>query len=546
MNKEVIYIDVDDDITSIISKVKSIEAKIIAIVPPKRIGILQSAVNLRILQKVASNSKKHIVIITSDQTLIPLAAAANIPVAKSLQSKPEIPEVPAIQVDDDGGDIIDGSSLADTKKLPNYNKKGSNESSGIRSTPIEDYKEPDSGQNSSRGKSNKQPRVPNFNNFRKKLLIIGGGVVLLIIFLIWAMIFAPRGTVIISAKTSPESISTSVNLSTTSDTDVDKSILKAVNVTDKKETSVEFVASGKREEGDKAHGTMTLNSTTPDSVKIPVGTGFSNGNCTFTTKSEVELPGVSPGWNGSGFSVVPGKVNVKVEATQIGDECNLSSRKYESTIDKVTATGSAMEGGSKRTVTFVTQADVQNASEKIAQNNNNEQKNILVQKLGKNVRAIEDSFIATGSETNTTPQVNQEAQGGKAKLIASVTYSMYGVNQSDLDKFLISALKNKISKENNRRVYNSGVKTAKIADFKKSGDSITANITSKGQVGPKILDSEIKDRVKGKRFGDIQADLQSIEGVRDVSVELSPFWVNTIPNDTSKITIKFNIDTTGR
>ena len=519
MNKEVIYIDVDDDITSIISKVKSIEAKIIAIVPPKRIGILQSAVNLRILQKVASNSKKHIVIITSDQTLIPLAAAANIPVAKSLQSKPEIPEVPAIQVDDDGGDIIDGSSLADTKKLPNYNKKGSNESSGIRSTPIEDYKEPASGQNSSRGKSNKQPRVPNFNNFRKKLLIVGGGVVLLIIFLIWAMIFAPRGTVIISAKTSPESISTSVNLSTTSDTDVDKSILKAVNVTDKKETSVEFVASGKREEGDKAHGTMTLNSTTPDSVKIPVGTGFSNGNCTFTTK---------------------------VEATQIGDECNLSSRKYESTIDKVTATGSAMEGGSKRTVTFVTQADVQNASEKIAQNNNNEQKNILVQKLGKNVRAIEDSFIATGSEINTTPQVNQEAQGGKAKLIASVTYSMYGVNQSDLDKFLISALKNKISKENNRRVYNSGVKTAKISDFKKSGDSITANITSKGQVGPKILDSEIKDRVKGKRFGDIQADLQSIEGVRDVSVELSPFWVNTIPNDTSKITIKFNIDTTGR
>ena len=244
--------------------------------------------------------------------------------------------------------------------------------------------------------------------------------------------------------------------------------------------------------------------------------------------------------------MVPGKVNVKVEATQIGDECNLSSRKYESTIDKVTATGSAMEGGSKRTVTFVTQADVQNASEKIAQNNNNEQKNILVQKLGKNVRAIEDSFIATGSEMNTTPQVNQEAQGGKAKLIASVTYSMYGVNQSDLDKFLISALKNKISKENNRRVYNSGVKTAKIADFKKSGDSITANITSKGQVGPKILDSEIKDRVKGKRFGDIQADLQSIEGVRDVSVELSPFWVSTIPNDTSKITIKFNIDTTGR
>ncbi|MBH1980895.1 hypothetical protein I8H89_05245, partial [Candidatus Saccharibacteria bacterium] len=110
MNKDVIYIDVEDDVTAIIGKVKDSKEKVVALVPPKRTGVLQSAVNLRILQRTAKNAGKHIVLITNDQSLIPLAAGASIPVAKNLQSKPEIPEIAALKVDDDD-DIIDGSQL---------------------------------------------------------------------------------------------------------------------------------------------------------------------------------------------------------------------------------------------------------------------------------------------------------------------------------------------------------------------------------------------------------------------------------------------------
>ncbi len=539
MNKEVIYIDVDDDITAIISKVKSVDAKVIAIVPPKRIGVLQSAVNLRILQRVAKSAKKHIVLITSDQALIPLAAGAKIPVAKSLQSKPEIPEIPALKVDD-GDDIIDGASLSVGDHANSSNKKKDNDEA-LAVAAVDKANKSDKPQKPNKG--NKPPKVPNFNTFRKKLFLIGGGVVALIAFLVWAIFFAPHGTVNISAKTSGQSVSTSVSLITTGETDINKGVLKATTVTDKKDTSVDFVATGKREEGEKASGTMTISSTTPSSVKVPIGTGFSNGNCTFTTTSEVEVPGVSPGWNGSSFSTVPGKVNVSVKATQIGDECNLSPRSYEPTIDKVTATGSAMQGGSKRNVTFVTQADVQKASEQIAQASDSEQKKILIQKLGSGVYAIEDSFAVVNSNTSASPQVDQEAADGKAKLVASVTYTISGVKESELDKFLEAATTSKLSKEGNKRVYASGIKNAKITNFKRDGDNMSAQVDAEGQVGPKISDSEIKERVKGKRFGDIQADLKSIEGVNDVTVDLSPFWVNTIPKDESKITIKFNLET---
>ena len=72
MNKDVIYIDVDDDVTAIIGKIKMAKEKIVALVPPKRAGALQSAVNLRLLDRMAKTSKKQLVLITNNQALITL------------------------------------------------------------------------------------------------------------------------------------------------------------------------------------------------------------------------------------------------------------------------------------------------------------------------------------------------------------------------------------------------------------------------------------------------------------------------------------------
>ena len=106
--RDIIYIDVEDDITAIIGKIKESKEKIIALVPPKRIGVLQSAVNLRLLARTADHAKKRLVIITANSALSSLAASASIPVAKTLQSKPGLAEVPALSVDDE--EVIDGKS----------------------------------------------------------------------------------------------------------------------------------------------------------------------------------------------------------------------------------------------------------------------------------------------------------------------------------------------------------------------------------------------------------------------------------------------------
>lgn len=110
MNKDVIYIDTEDDITAIIGRIKDSKEKIVALVPPKRIGVLQSAVNLRLLTRIADSTNKKLVLITNNKALIALSATARIPIAKNLQSKPEFAEISALDVDD-GDDVIYGNQL---------------------------------------------------------------------------------------------------------------------------------------------------------------------------------------------------------------------------------------------------------------------------------------------------------------------------------------------------------------------------------------------------------------------------------------------------
>ena len=544
MNKDVIYIDVDDDITAISSKMRDSKEKIVALVPPKRTGVLQSVVNLRILQRVAKKAEKRLVLITNDATLLPLAAGAGIPVAKNLQSRPEVPDVPALKVDEDD-DIIDGSELsvgehadsADTKKKSADSAVAAVVAKDKLATPPENGKKPKAPKKGSQ-------KVPNFNKFRKKLFIFGGLAILLIAFAVWAIWFAPRATVIVEARTSSEAINTSVTLAADATTNADEGVLKAIVVSEEAEASVEFEATGTREEGEKATGVVTLsNCSSRGSIDVDVGTAISYGDRNFLTTRSVEVPGGSSSSPFGGCDR-PGTVNVSVEAQNIGDEYNLSS---DTSFDVagnrgVRATNSnAFTGGSKRQVKIVTQEDVQRAAERLAAENEDEQRAKLEAKFDDDVRVISGSFEVNRADAAVSPDVNQEAADGKARITSKVTYRLTGVKASELKQFLEKAIENKLSQEDNQRVYEAGADDAEFSDFAPGDGTSTVTVNATGQVGPQISDSDVKNRTKGKRFGDIQSDLTSIQGVDSVEVDFWPFWVSTVPDNDNRITIQFDL-----
>lgn len=538
MNKDVIYIDVEDDITNIVSKIKDSKARIVALVPPKRVGILQSAVNMRLLNRAAEHADKRIVLITSDQALSGLAAAARIPVAKTLQSRPEIAEIPAIDVDD-GDDVIDGSEIPVGELADRATPKARNKADDAIDAAIAEDEKPSKPAKPIKPAGKGKPKVPDFNVFRKKLVLIGGGIVLFILFMVWAIWFAPHATVVITAKTTTSTVDKSVTLKQDGKVDAANNIIKSLRQEQKKDISVDFTPTGKKKVGEKASGTMHLVRTSVSSLTltIPAGTSFSSGDYTFVSTEPASLSGTSIGPGG----VIQSVATVKVQATQVGSEYNLSSRSYSSNVSGFSAAGTAMSGGSSREVTVVSADDVAKAKVKLDAQKDASLQSAVKALFPSSSIVINESYQEARSNPTPSVAVDHEASG-TVQLKTTVTASMQGIDRSDMKQFLEDTLKKEIGSKKNQKIYNDGSNEVKFAQYSERNNAVQVRLTANAKIGPEIDEHKVKEQVKGRNYGDVQSSLESIEGVQDVDTKFSPFWVRTVPNNDKHISIEFKLD----
>ena len=585
MQKEVIYIDVDDDITAIIGKIKASKEKIVALVPPKRVGVLQSAVNLRLLDRMAKTDKKHLVIITNNPALMALTASANIPVAKNLQSKPEVAEIPALSIDDDD-DIIDGADLpigdhvksveeAEAKTAGKSGKAGVASASAFTRRPTRDdaIEKIDAADDvieisgatvaaegvakAAKNKDSKSGvKIPNFDSFRKRLfvgILLG---VLVISGLVWAFVFAPAATVIITASTQPAPVSASVKLGGTAATDPKTGVVSSVSQQLKKDATVQFEATGKADKGEKATGSVIMRNycETVGAVTVPAGTTITEGGRNYTTTEAVTVPAPS---FGGGANCGPGEsVPVGVMASAAGEASNaeegtsfsVAGHQYNGifgTYGSFRATADEdFTGGSTREVTVVSDDDIQRAIGQLVGQSTDSAKN-EVKKLFKNGEiVIDSSFSAEQGEVKSSPAKDEEVSAGaKATLTVPMTYTLQAFSKSAIKTYLDSAVKTQLDNESSQQVYDNGLDDATFGNFQRAEDgTMTVTLNTTAQIGPKIDEAKVKEQVKGKITGDVQNAIGAIEGVRQVDVEYSYFWVRTVPNDPSKIRIEFELN----
>lgn len=554
MSKDTIYIDVDDDITAIIGKVKSAKSKIVALVPPKRIGVLQSAVNLRLLARAAKQGGKHLVLISGNSALTALASSAGIPSARTLQSKPVLVPLPD-RGDDSAEDVIDGVELP-VGDLARTAEEG--EGVSIKGAPAIDSAIRANAAEEAAATSLVRPRVPtgksgikvpNFDTFRKKFILVTAAVLLLGGFLVWAIGFAPRANIVITARTIESSANPKVVLATSATTDADAGTLKAVRQEVKRDVSLEFTATGEKEVGEKAKGEVIFrNCEDESSITIQSGTGVSAGGKTYITQATVVVPGGSGTWF-SGCN--PGVSDpVSIVAQEIGDEYNIDEGAQfsvaghpDSGSKYLRATAETdIDGGSKKKVTVVTKEDVDKAATQAANQDMESIKKQLTDKFGGGVVVLDASFDVNKGGVTSTPAVGAEATDGKARLGGSVSYTMLGVAESEASKFLDAYFTKQIKDGDNQRVYNNGAEKTTFVDVAKVDSGYTATMTATATLGPKIDDATVKSEARGKKYGEVQSAIEGISGIESVDVEFSPFWVKTVPQDEERITIEFNLD----
>lgn len=551
MNKDTIYIDVDEDITGIIEKVKNSREKIIALVLPKRAAVLQSIVNMKLLKRTAEDEKKRVVLITSETGLMPLAGAVGLHVAKTLQSKPFVPEPPvapeeavaaSVSRGEKGKKLDPSKSIGELAGLP-ASKEESIEVDNTEAEPV-DGAEGAQGAGAAgviaKVKKSRKLKVPNFGKFRTRLLLGIGLLILLIIGWIYGFMVMPEAHVTVKTDASPVTSTLQLTASAEAQTVNKEQMIIPAKLEEIKKTDTEKVpATGEKNIGEKATGTLTLRNCerVDGSITIPAGTGASSGNMTFIIQETVRLPASS--FTGGGTCNTPTE-EVDVVAQNAGDQYNLASGRNYAVAghSNVRATGSAMTGGTSEVVKIITEADIDSAKEKISQRAPETVTDELLTALeAAGMLGVEDSFSSGDPAITTSPNVGDEAT--EVTVTAVTTYTMLGVNREDLQSLLKDDMESQIDTER-QAILDTGLEDAAIrVSDRPSPTNLRLNIQSVGLAGPDVDVEALREEVAGKKKGEVINIIQEHPGVTEVTVDYKPFWVTTTPKKAEKITIVF-------
>lgn len=553
-NKDTIYIDVDDEITAIIDKVRSSHGRIVALVLPKRATVFQSVVNMKLLKRTADSAKKHLVLITNEAGLLPLAGSVGLYVAKTLQSKPEIPLAPQLHdhANEDGEEAVDMSS--DDERLDPTRAVGSFGASSMASSgaaadldedkPIElDNAAPMSP---AAAKATKLPKkgkgkfsIPDFNKFRTWIII--GGAALVVLIFMWYMGFVvmPRATITIKTDSMAVPADLDVTLDTEAENiDVEEGTIPATMQQTQKTMTQQVEATGQKDNGTQASGTVKMTARACGSVApardVPAGTGLTANGQTFITQKATSFKVDDVQDNCLAFVATS---STPVIAQSKGANGNIAPSEFKvvGRPDVTAVSSSPMTGGTSVIVKIVSQTDIDNASQKISAQDTAPIKAELQKALeSQGLLVIGETFTTGKPEITASAKVGDEAP--TVTITQKTTYTLVGTRQADLKKLIDNAVSEEIDLTK-QSILDYGIEDAV---FKMQSQQNTKTlILFEGNVvaGSDLNTNEIKSQVAGKKANTAKEVIGKYPGVTEVKVDYSPFWVKSIPKNQGKITV---------
>jgi len=566
--KQVIYVDVDDEITAIIDKINATSARVIALVLPKRSTVFQSVVNMKLLKRRADSAKKNIVLITSETALMPLAGIAGLYVAPTLQSKPEVPAVPANGTATEDEDHEETATVG-SAPAADFNAANNaaapigalaGDTAGVATTPglkaddgaieldntaktglmgkLKGSSDADKAKaNGVQDKADKKLKVPNFFSFRKKLFLGGLVLVLLIVGWYFAYFVLPKATITISTDSSDITTNMDITLDTAATkADFAKATLPAQTKQEQKSSTQQVPATGQQNKGSKAIGTVVMTATvcgTPAAPNdVPAGTGITSNNAVFITQKTASFSFDSIGGGCIKFK----SPAIDVVAQNGGANYNINGGTFTVRAD-VTASGTTT-GGTDNNVKVVQQSDIDAAKAKLAaEQDENALKNQLKQELeDSDLIAIVGSFSASTPNVNTNNNVGDEAEN--VTVTQAITYTMFGVKKRDVSAIIDASADKQIDK-NKQSILNNGVDGVKLAvTTPGAGPQLKGTLVAVSTAGPKLDVDALKKEMAGLKSGNVKDKLKQHIGVKDVDVKYSPFWVTKAPK-AERITIVF-------
>ena len=563
MNKDTVYIEPEDDITDIIAKIEKSKEKIVALVPPKKAGVFRSVVNMKLIAKAGKTSGKTVVLVTVDPSITKLAAASKLPVTKNLQTAPTIPTVDD-DIEESSTESVDENGKSEESNAPETPEDEENTDEDEEETEDNEEKAPSNEDDEdeeveeekpkSKKKSSKSKhRLIEWIKSRKKLsILIAVLCVALIGFIIWALFIAPAVDVFVSIKTDSNNFSEGVTF--VKELSKENAAEGKLYLEERKiETSqeVNFEATGQKNRGEKATGEVSVYAYFPlniqSSVQVSKDEVFTISGLSYKASENVVLT-----YDGNGKNQCANKENatslvdygcrinntVPVVAVEPGTKYNIaaSSSGWDTNARVFPYSEKPMSGGTDDIITVVQQIDIEKARNELKEANADENKEKLYDSIPEDSIILESTFKQETSAATSTPAVDEEVkEGTKPTLKTTTTTSVYIIDRTKLEEFI----RTKVNLPEDKKIYE--IRDAYIDGLRESDGNFIGKIKALYYTGPRLTESELVEKIKGKGLGDARREISDIDGVAEVKMNPSYPWVFVVPTDSNRITVSFEI-----
>lgn len=544
---KIIYLEVDEEITSVIDKIKNLVESEAVLVVPKGATLLQSVINLKLLKKAANEVKKEISIVTNDRIGKTIANQVGFTVFNNIDKSGvptgiEEPEESVIKEDleekDNGNPLIsfrpqeeDGhkASLKGAYYSENEDTEDEATKANFQKKEISALEEPQ-----------KEAEKIHIASHRFLFSILFG-----IPFLAFclAFTFIPKAEVTIKIKSEQLPIDTTFTVDKEAlKVDFLGNLLPGKFIDEEREEAKEYQATGKKNVGDKASGRVTLyNEYDSDPMALMAGTSLqSTDGKVFKLLKAASIPGITID---KGIAV-PGNVTVDVEATEPGDSYNIGPTNFtvlKLGIAKVYAKSIAsMSGGFTKEVSIVSQEDIDKAKAEFSKEFTGRYKEETVSQ-NKGYTVVSEAIQINVIEASSEPAAGQETENFKMKLKLNKKGVLF--KESDLKILLEKILEKEVPAE--KEVYTSKIDPGKFVLTSKLGKNFSEadfKFSANVDLIPKLDTAKIRKALAFKNTGAVASELGSYQNIAGVSYKFFPFKMSKLPLMAKNITVKLEVE----
>lgn len=356
----------------------------------------------------------------------------------------------------------------------------------------------------------KLPNMPKLPVGNKMLLFSLIPVTILLLFVFYYFL-GLRANVVLSLE--PRIVEKTVDITFSDKSDFDNNIIKGESISTSEEGSTTTSATGKKETGDKAKGTVTVFNSTDNTVTFPAKTTIISSNkLEFLTLDKVTVASQS----GDVFSAkTPGKANVNVEATSFGNEYNLPSGTKFTIGDNPSIAAkndNPFSGGTKKEVVVVSTADLQKARNDLVKLLTQNAKENIQNKLGSDQEILPEFISEEVTKEDFDKEKDEEAKNVTLK--GTVSYESLAYGKGELLEYLKTVFPGESFDEQNIELQFENIRL-------KSNRDVTPDLKLKAKIFPKLDLESLAKRISGKSFKEAEKIL-TLPQVGNVEIKFVP------------------------